>query len=107
MRLPSGYKDYDTKVARFLSPIYSLKQSGRNNIIDEFLIRRRFNRLQANNCVYIYNNDLILILYVDDIILFARSIDKINKVKILSEYEMKDFSKTSYLLGITIEQITK
>jgi len=48
-------------------------------------------------------------LYVDDIILFARSIDKINKVKILplSEYEMKDFSKTSYLLGITIEQITK
>jgi len=64
MRLPPGHKDYDTKVARLFRPIYGLKQSGRNwnNAIDKFLTKSGFDRLQANNCVYIYGNDLILIV---------------------------------------------
>lgn len=107
MKLPPGHKDYDAKVAKLLRPIYGLKQSGRNwnNEIDEFLIKNGFKRLQANNCVYTFGNDLILTLYVDDIILFARLIDKINEVKslLMSEYEIRDLGRASYLLGITIE----
>lgn len=61
--------------------------------------------MQASNCVYIYDNNLILTLYVDDIILFAPSIDKINEVKLLltSEYEIRNLGRASYLLGISIE----
>jgi len=107
MRLPSGHKDYDTKVGRLLRPIYGLKQSGRNwnNAIDKFLIKSGFDRLQANNCVYIYGNDLILTLYVEDIILFVRSIDRVNEVKslLMSEYDIRDLGKVSYLLGITVK----
>jgi len=107
MRLPPGHKDYDTKVARLLRPIYGLKQSGRswNNAIDKLLMKSGFDRLQANNCVYIYGNDLILALYVDDIILFAQSIDRINEVKslLMSEYDIRDLGRVSYLLGITVK----
>jgi hypothetical protein len=96
IKLPPGHKNYDTKVARLLRPIYGLRQSGRNwnNEIDEFLMGNRFERLQANNCVYTYDNNLILTLYVD-IILFARSIDKINEIKslLMSKYEIRDLVK--------------
>lgn len=107
MRLPPGYKDYSLKIAKLLRPIYGLKQSGRNwnNAIDEFLIKNGFERFKANNCVYTYGNDLILTLYVDDIILFAQSIDKVNEVKtlLMSEYEIRDLGRASYLLGINIK----
>lgn len=74
-------------------------------MIDKFLIKHGFRRLQANNCVYIYDNNFILTLYVNDIILFAPSIDKINEAKLLltSEYEIRDLGRSSYLLGISIE----
>lgn len=52
-------------------------------MIDKFLIKHEFRRLQASNCIYIYDNNLILILYVDDSILFTPLIDKINEVKSL------------------------
>lgn len=55
--------------------------------------------------VYTYSNDLVLTLYVDDIILLARLIDKINEIKslLVSEYEIRDLGRVSYLLGITVE----
>lgn len=101
MKLPQGHKDYDMKVAKLLKPIYGLKQPGLNwnNAINKFLIKHGFKELQASNCVYVYDNDLILTLYVDDIILFAPSIDKINEINSLlaSEYEIRDLSRASYL----------
>lgn len=105
MKLSPGHEDHDRKVVKLLKPIYGFKQSGRiwNNEIDEFLNKNKFKRLQANNCVYTYGNDLILPLYVDDIILFSRSIDKEVKSLLESKYEIRDLGRATYLLGIRIE----
>lgn len=57
-------------------------------------------RLRASNCVYIFTIIILFLryIYVDDIILFAPSIDKINKVKLLltSEYEIGDLGRRTY-----------
>jgi len=106
MELPPGYNDSHTKVAKLKRPIYGLKQSGRNwnSAIDKFLTDNRFQRLKSNNCIYTYDNDLILTIYVDDILLFSKDISKLEQVKklLMSKYEVRDLGIVSYLLGISI-----
>jgi len=45
------------------------------------------------------------LLYVDDIIIFAQIIDRVNEVKslLMSEYDIRDLGRASYLLGITVK----
>lgn len=106
MKLPTEYDKSDIKIVKLKKPIYGLKQSGRNwnNAIDTFLIENGFQRLKSNNCVYTYDDELILTIYVDDIVLFAKNINKLEQAKLLlmSRYEMRDLGRVSYLLGIRI-----
>lgn len=107
MKLPTGYHESDRKIVKLKKPIYGLKQSGRNwnNTIDLFLNKNGFQRLKGNNCVYVYENELILTIYVDDILLFTKNLDKLKQVKVLlmSQYEIRDLGTASYLLGIRID----
>lgn len=107
MRLPPGYDISDTKVAKLKKPIYGLKQSGRNwnNAIDSFLTESGCKRLKTNNCIYVYDNEVIIAIYVDDIILFTKNINKLEQVKsmLMLKYEMRDLNTVSYLLGIRVD----
>lgn len=87
MKLPPGYGESDVKVAKLKKPIYGLKQSGRNwnNAIDMFLTKNKFQRLKSNNCVYMHDNDLILTIYVDDIVLFTKNINKLANHETISK----------------------
>ena len=83
--------------------LYGLKQSGRNwNMhINKFLISLGFTQSLTDNCVYVKGN-IILIIWVDDIIIAAPNLNEINKIKsALSEkFRMKDLGLMKYFLGI-------
>lgn len=108
MNLPQGYDRPCGDILKLKRPIYGLKQSGRNwnNEIDRYLTNSGFVRLKCSNCMYAYNNETILVIYVDDIVIFAKNACSMNEVKklIMSKYEIKDLGAVSYLLGIKIER---
>lgn len=107
MKALQGYNKSNANVVKLKRPIYGLKQSGRNwnNEINGYLIDSGLNRLKCNNCTYTYGDDLILIIYVNDIVVFTKNMSSMNKVKdiLMSKYEIKDLGRVSYLLGIKIE----
>jgi len=99
------------KVCKLLRPIYGLKQSGREW---HRKLRHKLNEIGLQNselepCIFhgeIDNVKLIIIVYVDDLLLFSKSLDVIIKVKtILSQsFRMKDLGPVSEILGLKIER---
>ena len=63
----------------------------------------KFVQLQSDNCVF-FNNDLIIAIYVDDMIIADREIDEINKFKLdMSKiFKFKDLNEIKTILGINI-----
>jgi len=106
MRLPTIQDDEKPRIVKLLRPIYGLKQSGHNwnETINSFLIENGFVCLKSSNCTYRYDLDTFLIIYVDDIAIFSRSEEKLNKiVHIIEEkYEARDLGEISYFLGVNI-----
>ena len=90
--------------------LYGLKQSGRMwyNLLHNFLVDNNFVQSMADHCVYVLGHGsqkLILIVWVDDIIIAASDVEKIEIVKGLlsARFKMKDFGKISSFLGIEFE----
>lgn len=106
---PQGFVDKDKPeyVCKIQKAIYGLHQSGRQWFleIDKKLRSLGFKSLQWVNCVYTYNTDLILLLYVDDIVLMGRNMKIIEDVLkvIRSNFEVKELGKTQKLLGVMFE----
>ena len=96
-------------VLRLLKGLYGLKQSGRiwNKKIKAFLISIGFIQLTADNCVYInHSTKVIISLYVDDLLIFSRTMAPINSVKkqLHEEYNMKDLGPVKQILGIRVRK---
>lgn len=110
MTQPQGFLDTSKSdhVCKLNKAIYGLHQSGREWFyeIQTVLERLNFKRLQWTNCVYIFNNSVILLLYVDDIVLFAKTDKEITDViNHLSEnFDLKVLGKTRKLLGVEFEE---
>lgn len=84
--------------------LYGLHQSGRVWFfeINKILLKIGFVKLEACNCVYVFNSEVVLLLYVDDIVIFGKRRCNIDKVLHLlgNHFDLKILGKTRKLLGV-------
>nr|ABA97637.1 retrotransposon protein, putative, Ty1-copia subclass [Oryza sativa Japonica Group] len=101
-----GKEDYVCKLKRSL---YGLKQSPRQwyKRFDSFMLSHGFKRSEFDSCVYIKfvnGSPIYLLLYVDDILIAAKSKEQITTLKkqLSSEFDMKDLGAAKKILGMEI-----
>ena len=102
-----GKEDYVCKLMRSL---YGLKQSPRQwyKRFDSYMIQLGYNRSPYDCCVYHNKADdgsmIYLVLYVDDMLIAAKSKSDIQKLKDLlsAEFDMKDLGAAKKILGMEI-----
>ncbi|KAL7001863.1 hypothetical protein U1Q18_052394 [Sarracenia purpurea var. burkii] len=114
MEQPEGFKQPETEhlVCRLKKSLYGLKQSPRQwyKRFDSFMIRIGFTRCEYDCCVYVRSLDdgsyIFLLLYVDDMLIAAKSMVEINRLKKLlgKEFDMKDLGAARKILGIEIRR---
>lgn len=110
MRQPQGFEDpnHPEYICKLNKALYGLHQSGRQWFfeIHTKLESLGFESLQWVNCVYTYRKNVILLLYVDDIVLLGKTRKNINEVIeiIKKNFEIKIMGKTSKLLGVQFEE---
>lgn len=107
MQLPEGFRKED-HVARLNRCIYGLKQSPREWYfrLVEYLKPSGFTSSLFDPCVLVHDSgNLIMAIYVDDIILFGEKGDLIEQTVSLlkSEFKVNDMGILHWLLGIQIE----
>jgi hypothetical protein len=74
------------------------------------MIKIGYRRCEYDCCVYVRSLDdgsfIFLLLYVDDMLIAAKSIVEVNKLKVLlsREFDMKDFGAAKKILGMEIHR---
>jgi hypothetical protein len=112
MEQPEGFEvgnKEDDLVCRLRRSLYGLKQAPRvwNQRIRLFLKSIGFDQTYSDPCVYINKEtDIIIAMWVDDLIIFGKDMVSINnlKVQLNEEYEMKDLGELKYFLGIQVHR---
>nr|CAE03834.3 OSJNBb0013J13.11 [Oryza sativa Japonica Group] len=101
-----GKEDYVCKLKRSL---YGLKQSPRQwyKRFDSFMLSHGFKWSEFDSCVYIKfvnGSPIYLLLYVDDMLIAAKSKEQITTLKkqLSSEFDMKDLGAAKKILGMEI-----
>jgi len=94
---------------RLLKSIYGLKQSPRAwyGRINNFFHSNNFVRSECDHSLFInYDKQVILLLYVDDLVLAAPTMAQINwiRVKLHEEFSMTDLGELKTFLGLEIER---
>jgi hypothetical protein len=107
MDQPNGFIVLGKKnfVCKLKKSLYGLKQSPRQwyNKFDSFMIANGFKMSLYDSCVYIksfYGSPIYLLLYVDNMLIAAKSkIDITNlKTQLSSEFEMKDLGAAKKII---------
>jgi transposase InsO family protein len=112
MTQPEGFQvpGKEEYVCKLKKSLYGLKQSPRQwyKKFDSYMIHLGFNRSPYDCCVYHNKADdgsmVYLVLYVDDMLLAAKSKFDIQKLKDLlnAEFDMKDLGAAKKILGMEI-----
>lgn len=104
MRLPKDEQG-KSRLCKLNRCIYGLKQASRNwNIrFDKTLMSLGFHKLLTDTCVY-KSETIIIVLYVDDILIFCDNICNINMIKdsLTKSFKMKDLGEVKQFLGLDI-----
>jgi Reverse transcriptase (RNA-dependent DNA polymerase) len=61
--------------------------------------------LFSDNCIFIHDEyGVIIVLYVDNLLMFGKIVTKVDNVKGLlsNEFEIKDMGELKYILGIQV-----
>lgn len=110
MEQPEMFVDMD-RVCKLNKPIYGLKQSGREwyRKLDNFLLSTGGNRTQADPCIYIFKekeSQVILIVYVDDLIIASQDYDELTRIKknLQNTFKMVDLGPINHILGIDVRR---
>ena len=100
-------KDYYNRslALRLLKSLYDLKQLEHiwNKKFKATLVFINFKSISADNCVFInYDTGVMISLYINDLLLFARKLSAIDNVKQLLKrhFKMKDLDKSDMILDI-------
>ena len=101
---PEGFKT-NKLLYRLNQSLYGLKQSGKNwnKILHECLIWNDFIQNPADHCVYMKQNERLLIVsWVDDLIIAADKVISLSNVMkmFMSEFKMKNLGKLNHFMGI-------
>jgi hypothetical protein len=105
MEQPEGFKQGNNDlVCQLRKGLYGLKQGARawNQKIRRYLKSIGFEQTHSDHCVYINKDtDVILALWVDDLIIFSKNTSAIEEVKdqLRKEFEMKDLGELKYFLA--------
>lgn len=109
IKVPDGFNESDDVVYKLLKALYGLKQAPRcwNREFNAFIKSLGFVRSKHDPCLYVlFNGDdvVYLLLYVDDILIAAKRIELINKLKrkLKKKFEMVDLGEVKSFLGIKI-----
>jgi hypothetical protein len=114
MAFPEGYSEFcpnprDTSdgVLRLLKTVNGLKQAPKAwyEEIHGFFVACGLNRSNEDHNMYL-STKLIIIIYVDDLLLFSRNIGDIMKMKsaLSGRFEMSDLGEIRQFLGLQIER---
>ena len=112
MRQPEGYVEQgkENMVCKLKKSIYGLKQSPRcwNSTLDTHLQNMGFMQMKSDPCLYLLH-ELILAVYVDDILICGRTDQEIEKVKsdLARRFNIKDLGELKYFLGVNMVQNVK
>ena len=113
MQQPEGYiisgkEDY---VCRLNKGIYGLKQAAKiwNDQLDNLLKTYGFTQSKTDSCLYtkLTEDEIIyLIIYVDDILIAAKSEEKINEVAnfLMEQFNLVDLGNLKHYLGIEVSR---
>ena len=113
MDQPAGYvdKDHPEYVCRLNKSLYGLKQSGRqwNLKLHEILTEIGLHRLETERCLYkgkINGHDVLLAVYVDDLLIASDFVESIEMVKsrLGERIDISDKGPAKYILGIELER---
>lgn len=110
MKQPPGFvqKGDESKVCKLERAIYGLHQSGREWFfeIHKVLTNIGFSKFNGCNCAYSFNSNAVLILYVDDFVVFGRDSSVCKQViSILGKhFDVKVLGNTRKLLGVEFEE---
>ncbi|CAM6082590.1 unnamed protein product [Calypogeia fissa] len=119
MKQPQGFvkKGKEDLVCKLLKSLYGLKQSPRqwNKRFYTYMRTLGFIQSEYDCCLYMkkVNNKvfgfIVLILYVDDMIIVAKEMAEVNKLKmqLSSEFSMKDLGPARFILGMEIHRDRK
>jgi hypothetical protein len=108
MTQPEGFvvDGHKNKVCKLYKSLYGLKQAPKQwyEKFNLTLISAGFSINEADRCVYYYyggGQEVILCLYVDDILIFGTSPDVINEVKtfLCQNFDMKDLGEADVILN--------
>lgn len=107
IEVPKGLDLPHGKALKLTKGMPGLKQSGRvwNKKITDFFEEHGLKSLPADHSVFANEErTLIVALYVDDLLLFSRTVEEIQPLKeaLSSAFEMKDLGEAKYVLGISI-----
>ena len=103
-------KGKENMVCKLKESIYGLKQATLQwyKKFDSFMTSQEYKRTFADPCVYVrrfpYDNIIILLLYVDDMLIVGRDADMIQKLKreLSKTFDMKDLGSAKRILGMEI-----
>ncbi|GFW36192.1 retrovirus-related Pol polyprotein from transposon TNT 1-94 [Trichonephila clavipes] len=111
MQQPQGFIDHERPhyVCLLNKAIYDLHQSGRECFfeIHTSLEELNFKKLNWCNCAYINEDNVVLLLYVDDIVLFVKSDHHIKEIirNLKVKFDLKIMGRTKKLLGVEFEEV--
>ena len=104
-------RGHEEKVCKLLKPLYGLKQSGREwyKKLDSYIMEIGGKRTSADPCVYVIGENerrVIIIVYVDDLILASKKMDRLEdvKLKMKSMFKMVDLGQINNILGISVQR---
>ena len=82
LNLSDNFQDKKDVVCRLLKFLYNLKQAPHvwAKILREFLINYSLARLESNHCIYV-EKDLIIAIYIDDILILSKNKQSLQKMK--------------------------
>lgn len=114
MKQPPGFEESNTNlVCRLKKSLYGLKQSAKiwNESLSSVLVKGGFIQCQADVCLYklkFKDSWAFLLIFVDDIILAAKSSVEIETIKDLigSKFEIQDLGEVKQYLGIEVTKST-
>ena len=112
MEQPPGYikKGEEHLVCKLKRSLYGLKQSSRcwNTVFKQYMESINFKQCTADPCIFVTGEEAdltIVAVYVDDLIVIAKTPETIKKIKesLAARFKMKDLGKLHYCLGISIQ----
>ncbi|GJR02261.1 ribonuclease H-like domain-containing protein [Tanacetum coccineum] len=109
MTLPPGFDNDKSKVCKLNKSLYGLKQAhGQWNAkLTKALSEHGFVQSKYDYSLFTKKSDnvfIMLLVYVDDIVITGNDVNEIDKFKVFlkSKFQIKDFGKLKYFLGIKV-----